>query len=160
MAVFGGRNGFELPTALAAGFAGSIPAPEFTAELVAVHAAATRGALSEARRLHQRILPAIVFVNHAPAFQLAYRKRALAGRMGIAHVHDRGPALRPTAFGLAELEVLLAVALTSPAGGCRGARPPPSRLRHGGGDRRDRRGAGPVGLAARSASDRAAEDGS
>lgn len=111
MAVFGGRNGLELPTALAAGFAGNIPAPEFAAELVAVFEAARGpGGLEEARRLHQRILPAIVFVNHALPFQLCYGKRALARRMGIAEVHDRGPSLRPTAFGLAELEALLAAA--------------------------------------------------
>ena len=42
MAVFGGRNGIELPSALAAGFAGNVPAPEFVPELVAVFEAAAR----------------------------------------------------------------------------------------------------------------------
>lgn len=113
MAVFGGRNGLELPSALAAGFAGNIPAPEFTAELVAVFEAARGGGaegMAHARRLHRRILPAIVFVNHALPVQLCYGKRALARRMGLAGVHDRGPALSPTRFGLAELEALLAAA--------------------------------------------------
>ena len=125
-----------------------------------VHAAATRGALSEARRLHQRILAGHRVREPCARLPARLQKARLAGRMGDRPRPRPGTRASPTRFGLAELEVLLRRRLTSPAGGCRGARPPPSSPSHGGGDRRDRRGAGPVGLAARSASDRAAEDGS
>lgn len=110
MAVFGGRNGLELPSGLAAGFAGNVPAPEFTAELTEVFETATSGtpdALDRARVLHRAILPAIVFINHNLLTQLAYGKRLLAERMGLTAVHDRAPTHAPSAFGMAELAALV-----------------------------------------------------
>ncbi len=111
MAVFGGRNGLELVSGLAAGFAGNVPAPEFTTELSRVYEVATSGgadALAMARRLHASLVPAIVFVNHNLQTQLCYGKRLLAQRMGMREVHDRSPALPPSAFGLRELDALVA----------------------------------------------------
>jgi hypothetical protein len=54
-----------------------------------------------------RVLPAIVFVNHNLLTQVCYGKRVLAWRMGMTDVFDRGPALAPTDFALAELKDLL-----------------------------------------------------
>jgi 4-hydroxy-tetrahydrodipicolinate synthase len=113
MAVFGGRNGLELVSSLQAGAAGNVPACEFTPELVRVYDLAVSdkpGDLQEARRRHSLVLPAIVFVNHNLLTQCCYGKRALAWRMGLDNVHDRGPAQAPTTFGLDELRKLLSLA--------------------------------------------------
>jgi 4-hydroxy-tetrahydrodipicolinate synthase len=113
MAVFGGRNGLELVSTLRAGAAGNVPAPEFTPELVRIYGLAVSKKpddLVEARRKHSRVLPAIVFVNHNLLTQCCYGKRALAWRMGMGEVFDRGPALAPTAFALEELSQLLTLA--------------------------------------------------
>jgi 4-hydroxy-tetrahydrodipicolinate synthase len=110
MAVFGGRNGLELVSSLQAGAAGNVPAPEFTRELVRIYGLATSqrpGDLDAARREMARVLPAIVFVNHNLLTQVCYGKRVLAWRMGMTDVFDRGPALAPTDFALAELKDLL-----------------------------------------------------
>ena len=112
MAVFGGRNGLELVSGLVAGFAGNVPAPELTPELVSVFELATSGTsegLAEARRLHASVLPMIVFLNHNLPTQLCYGKRLLARRIGLGAVHDRAPALPATAFGLREMLALAAL---------------------------------------------------
>jgi 4-hydroxy-tetrahydrodipicolinate synthase len=110
MAVFGGRNGLELVSSLQAGAAGNVPAPEFTRELVGIYELATSqrpGDMDAARRQMAHVLPAIVFVNHNLLTQVCYGKRVLAWRMGLPEIFDRGPALAPTEFGLAELKNLL-----------------------------------------------------
>lgn len=111
MAVFGGRNGLELVSTLQAGAAGNVPAPEFTRELVDVYELAVSGKpgdLERARRLHSRVLPAIVFVNHNLLTQVGFGKRVLTRRMGLGEVFDRSPAQIPSAFALQELDALLA----------------------------------------------------
>lgn len=101
---FGGHGGIEFPALMRAGGAGLIPAPDFLPVQVAMFAlmrAGSEGAFAEAERLHRQILPAIVFMARTVPGMLCYGKRLYARRIG-AEVFDRGPALAPTAFGLAE----------------------------------------------------------
>lgn len=110
LAVFGGRNGLELVSAIAAGMAGNVPAPELTRELVRTYEVALSDGgkgLERARELHNRVLPMIVFLNHNLATQLCYGKKLLAHRMGIEKLHDRAPMLRASSFGIAEMHRLL-----------------------------------------------------
>ena len=59
---------------------------------------------AEADRLDQGILPLIVFLMQSIEHLLCYGKRLTARRLGLGTVHDRAPALAPSAFGLACLE--------------------------------------------------------
>lgn len=64
----------------------------------------TPEARAEAGRLHQEILPLIVFMTrHLQTHQLAVGKRFLARRLGLEEVHVRSPAATPTAFQLEEI---------------------------------------------------------
>jgi dihydrodipicolinate synthase/N-acetylneuraminate lyase len=58
----------------------------------------------EAERIYREILPLIVFIMQSLDHLVCYGKRALAMRLGIGDVHDRAPAMRPDAFGLACLD--------------------------------------------------------
>ena len=101
---FGGHGGIEFPALMRAGGAGLIPAPDFLPVQVRMFALMTEGseaAFAEAERLHEKILPAIVFMSRTVPGMLCYGKRLYAKRIG-AEVFDRAPALEPTAFGLAE----------------------------------------------------------
>ena len=102
LAVFNGRGGLELTDNLRAGCAGLIPAPDCFDYQVRIFEAFKRGRLDEAEALYRRILPAITFVMQSIPALLCYGKRLTAMRLGldIAAVHDRAPALAPTAFGL------------------------------------------------------------
>ena len=60
---------------------------------------------AEAERIYQSILPAIVFVMQSVESLICHGKRLYAARAGLA-VHDRAPAMRPTAFGLTLVERL------------------------------------------------------
>jgi 4-hydroxy-tetrahydrodipicolinate synthase len=64
---------------------------------------------AEAERVYREVLPAIVFVMQSLDTLICYGKRLAALRMGLAQVHDRSPALAPTAFGLACLQRYAAV---------------------------------------------------
>jgi 2-keto-3-deoxy-L-arabinonate dehydratase len=44
------------------------------------------------------VLPTIVFVMQSLESLICYGKRIFGARAGI-EIHDRGPAMRPTAFG-------------------------------------------------------------
>jgi 4-hydroxy-tetrahydrodipicolinate synthase len=59
---------------------------------------------AEAERLYRDILPLIVFLMQSVESFLCYGKRVTARRLGLGEVHDRRPALTPTAFGLASAE--------------------------------------------------------
>jgi len=102
LAVFNGRGGLELTDNLRAGCAGLIPAPDCFDSQVRIVEAFRAGRIDEAEALYRRILPAITFVMQSIPALLCYGKRLTALRLGLelADVHDRAPALVPTAFGL------------------------------------------------------------
>lgn len=103
LAVFNGRGGLELTDNLRAGCAGLIPAPDCFDVQVRIVDAFRAGRLAEAERLYREILPAITFVMQSIPALLCYGKRLVALRLGLelAAVHDRAPAMAPSAFGLA-----------------------------------------------------------
>jgi len=103
LAVFNGRNGLELPDNLRAGCAGIIPGPETCAIQARMHALMADGtpaAEAEAERLYREVLPLLTFVMQSLETLHCYGKRILAWQLDLGEVHDRAPALRPTAFGL------------------------------------------------------------
>jgi 4-hydroxy-tetrahydrodipicolinate synthase len=107
--VFNGRGGMELPECLRAGCAGMIPAPECFDAQVAVYEAMRREtpeAEAEAERRYREILPLIVFMMSSIETFVCYGKRVVARRLGIEHVFDRAPCLRPSEFGLLTVERL------------------------------------------------------
>lgn len=111
LAVFSGRGGLEYLTSLRSGCAGLIPAPDVLEVQVRIFELFERGddaALAEAERLHRQVLPLIVFMSQSLAGMLCYGKRLIARRLGISEIHPRGEEMRPSAFGLAEVERLTA----------------------------------------------------
>jgi 2-keto-3-deoxy-L-arabinonate dehydratase len=106
--VFGGHGGIEFPALLRSGGRGLIPAPDFLAPHVRMFDQWMTGEPA-ARSPRQKqfiaqLLPAIVFMSRSVPGMLCYGKRLFARQAGIGAVHDRGPALAPTAFGLAEVD--------------------------------------------------------
>lgn len=101
--VFGGHGGIEFPSLLRAGGAGLIPAPDFLAPQVAMFEAWRTGDRDTAEAIHRALLPGIVFMSRSVPGMLCYGKRIMARRLGV-EVHERAPALTPTAFGLSEME--------------------------------------------------------
>lgn len=109
--VFNGRAGMELTECLRAGCVGMIPAPECFDVLVAVYEAMRRETPdddAEAERRYREVLPLIVFMMSSVDTFVCYGKRVVARRLGIEHVFDRPPCLRPTEFGLLAAERLAA----------------------------------------------------
>src|SRR5262249_53239324 len=105
--VLNGRGGLELPDNLRAGCVGLIPAPECFDGQVRISELMRTGRAedeAEAERLYRSILPLIVFLMQSVENFLCYGKRVTARRLGLGEVHDRPPALPPTAFGLASAE--------------------------------------------------------
>lgn len=101
--VLNGRGGLELPDNLRAGCVGMIPAPDCFDRQVALWQAWKQGDEATAEAIYARIAPAIVFAMQSIPHLLCYGKRLTAARLGLdpAEVNDRGPALRPSDFGLA-----------------------------------------------------------
>lgn len=113
LTVFGGHGGLELPTLIRAGANGLIPAPDclqiqrWVYDGLRSDNAVTVAAALE---LHRQTLPMIVFMMRTMANALCYGKRLIARRLGLAEVFDREPVVvRPTPFGLAELDRFVAV---------------------------------------------------
>jgi 4-hydroxy-tetrahydrodipicolinate synthase len=107
---FGGHGGLEFLSLLRSGGAGLIPAPDCVAIQVEIFRAFREGtpaSLARAQRLHEAVLPLVVFMTRGVPGILCYGKRLMARRLGISDVVDRGPALTPTEFGMAEMERLL-----------------------------------------------------
>jgi 4-hydroxy-tetrahydrodipicolinate synthase len=102
--VFNGRGGLEMIESLQAGCAGLVLAPEAIDHAVRVYEHYRAGDLAAAREAYAKVLPTIVFVMQSIENFICYGKRIFALRAGGLTVHDRGPALRPTAFGLARAE--------------------------------------------------------
>jgi len=111
---FGGHGGLEFLSLLRSGGAGLIPAPDCVAIQVAIYEAFREGTpagLERAERLHRAILPLIVFMTRGVPGILCYGKRLMARRLGMTgEPRDRAPAIAPTAFGMSEMERLLASA--------------------------------------------------
>jgi dihydrodipicolinate synthase/N-acetylneuraminate lyase len=102
--VFAGRGGLEWPDMIRVGAAGLIPAPEILDVQIAIWRAAECGDWDEADRLYAEALPLVTFLMQSLASFRTYGKRLLARRIGLGKVHDRAPALEPTARGLAMLD--------------------------------------------------------
>ncbi|MBL8382594.1 MAG: dihydrodipicolinate synthase family protein [Burkholderiales bacterium] len=99
MAVFNGRGGLELPDNLRAGCAGMIIGVDSFDWQARAFDAWRRGDHGEADRLYAALLPGVVFMMQSIDHLVCYGKRIAALRLGV-DVHDRAPALAPTAFGL------------------------------------------------------------
>ena len=111
LALFAGHGGIEFLTALRAGAAGLIPAPDLVAVQVRIWELFREGSpasLAEAERLHREVLPLIVFLIRTIDQALCYGKRLYARQIGVEVVHDRPPVQAPTRFGLAESDRLFA----------------------------------------------------
>lgn len=103
LAVFNGRGGLELPDNLRAGCAGMVPATDTFDYQVKIYQLLRDGRVEDERtaeEIYRRILPAIVFTLQSLDTLVCYGKRLAALRLGSSEVHDRTPALEPTAFGL------------------------------------------------------------
>ena len=100
LAVLNGRGGLDLPDVLEAGASGFILAPDAIDHAVRAMRAFVAGDPARAAALHAAAAPSINFVMQSIETLICYGKRLFAARAGLT-VHDRAPALRPTAFGLA-----------------------------------------------------------
>ena len=101
--VFNGRGGLELVDNLRAGCRGMILAPDCIDYAVRAYESFRRGDEAGAEREYQTMLPAVVFVMQGIENLLCYGKRLFGARAGLA-IHDRAPAMRPNAAGLAMVE--------------------------------------------------------
>lgn len=95
-----GRNGMELIDSLRAGCAGMIPGVETCDIQARIFELMAAGETAAAEAMFKDILPLLSFSMHSIDHLLCYGKRLAARRLGIAEVHDRTPAQRPSAFGL------------------------------------------------------------
>lgn len=96
--VFNGRGGLELTDNLRAGCAGLILAPDIVDHAVGIYERVRGGDAEGAEQDYATLLPAIVFVMQSLESLVCYGKRLFGRRAGIP-IHDRAPALRPSAFG-------------------------------------------------------------
>jgi len=101
--VFNGRGGLELTDNLRAGCRGMILAPDCVDIAVRAYDAFRRGDEAAAERDYQAMLASVVFVMQSIENLLCYGKRLFGARAGI-EVHDRAPAMRPNAAGLAMVQ--------------------------------------------------------
>lgn len=97
--VMNGRGGLELADNLRAGCAGFILAPDTIDHALRVQDRFRAGDEAGAEAAYREVLPAIVFIMQSVESLICYGKRIFGARAGIA-IHDRGPALRPSRFGL------------------------------------------------------------
>ena len=97
--VFNGRGGLELTDNWRAGCAGMILAPCCIDKSIAIWRLLQAGDEDAAERAYADVLATIAFVMQSLETLACYAKRVFGARAGIT-IHDRAPALRPTAFGL------------------------------------------------------------
>jgi len=97
--VMNGRGGLELIENLRAGCVGMILAPELIDLTVAIYECFVSGDEVTAEASYREVLPTIVFIMQSLESLICYGKRLFGVRAGI-EIHDRAPAMRPTAFGL------------------------------------------------------------
>jgi 4-hydroxy-tetrahydrodipicolinate synthase len=99
IAVLNGRGGLEMTDCLRAGCRGFIIAPDVLEGVLACHRAWVQGDEAGAEAAYAGVLPAATFAMQSLEHLHCYGKRVWGLRAGVA-IHDRAPALRPTAFGL------------------------------------------------------------
>lgn len=97
--VFNGRAGLELIENLRAGCRGLILAPDCIDHAVRAYEFFQDDWLAHAEEAYRLMLPSVVFTMQGIENLLCYGKRLFGLRAGLA-IHDRGPALLPTAAGL------------------------------------------------------------
>ena len=102
--LFNGRNGVELVDSLRAGCQGLIPGVESCDRQSRIYDLFATGAEEQADRDYAELLPLLHFLMQGIDHLLCYGKRIAARRLGLGAVHDRMPAVAPTAFGLAVAE--------------------------------------------------------
>jgi 2-keto-3-deoxy-L-arabinonate dehydratase len=98
--VLSGRGGIEMTDQLRAGARGFVVAPDVLGGVVACWRAWEAGDEAGAEAAYAAFLPAATFGLQSLDHLHAYGKRVWGLRAGVA-IHDRPPALAPTAFGLA-----------------------------------------------------------
>ena len=103
IAVLNGRGGLEMTDCLRAGVHGFIVAPDVLPGVRACWQAWAQGDVARAEAEYAAFLPAALFGMQSLEHLICYGKRVFGLRAGIA-VHDRAPAMRPSAFGLALAE--------------------------------------------------------
>jgi 2-keto-3-deoxy-L-arabinonate dehydratase len=97
--VLNGRGGIEMTDALRAGARGFIVAPDVAPGVVACWREWMAGDIAAAEAAYAAVLPVATFGMQSLEHLACYGKRVFAARHGLP-VHDRAPALRPSAFGL------------------------------------------------------------
>lgn len=102
--LFNGRNGVELVDSLRAGCQGLIPGVETCDRQSRIYELFRKGEQDAADREYAALMPLLHFLMQGIDHLLCYGKRLAARRLGLGEPHDRTPAVRPTAFGLAVLE--------------------------------------------------------
>jgi len=97
--IMNGRGGLELVDNFRAGCAGMILAPDTIDYALAAHARFAAGDEAGAEAVYREMLATTVFLMQSLESLICYGKRLFGLRAGLS-VHDRAPALRPSAFGL------------------------------------------------------------
>ncbi len=98
--ILNGRGGLEMTDSLRAGAGGFIVAPDVLPGVLACWTAWQAGDRDGAEAAYAAFLPAALFGMQSLEHLACYGKRVFGLRAGIP-IHDRAPALRPAAFGLA-----------------------------------------------------------
>ncbi|MDX3810035.1 dihydrodipicolinate synthase family protein [Bosea thiooxidans] len=101
--ILNGRGGLELVDNFRAGCTGMILAPDTIDYALRTYNLYKLGNEAGAEAAYREVLPAITFIMQSIETLICYGKRIFGARAGIA-IHDRGPALRPTEFGLKLVE--------------------------------------------------------
>ncbi len=99
MTILNGRGGLEMTDCLRAGADGFVLAPDIIDFSKRIYDHWQRGETEAAESLYSQALPAMVFMMQSIEHLICYGKRVFGLRAGIA-IHDRAPAMTPTAFGL------------------------------------------------------------
>lgn len=100
LSVMNGRGGMEMTDCLRAGCEGFIVAPDVLPGVLRCWTAWQTGDEAAAEAAYAAFLPAAIFGMQSLETLACYGKRVFGLRAGIA-IHDRAPAMRPDAFGLA-----------------------------------------------------------
>lgn len=105
--IFNGRGGLEMLDNLRIGCRGLILAPDCIDYAVAAYDAFRAGDEQGALDTYRQMLPAVVSAMQGIEHLMCYGKRLFASRAGLS-VHDRAPASRPNATGIAMLDRFVA----------------------------------------------------
>jgi len=110
LSTFGGHGGLEHISLLRAGAAGLIPAPDCLSLQVKIHQLWRSGdpeKQGQAVAIQREILPLIVFMNRSIDYLLCYGRQFMAKRLGLTGTTDRFGTIRPTRFGMEEIQRFL-----------------------------------------------------